>query len=350
MKKMNVAILGAGKIAEVMAATLKGMKNVCCYAVAARDAGRAEAFARKYGFKKAYGSYREMLKDDKVELVYVATPHSHHYEHARLCIDYGRPVLCEKAFCANAQQAGELLLYARQKGVFLTEAIWIRYMPFVKNIRDMLESGIIGEPKLLTANLSYPIDQVERMQSPALAGGSLLDLGVYTLHFAAMLFGQEVKNTFSVCTYTRTGVDEQDSITLVYEDGKMAVLNCSMLTVGDRKGIIQGTKGYMIIENINNFESLTVYDQNHKKIAFQKRPRQITGYEYEVDACVEAIRKGWLEYPDIPHAETLRIMRQMDDIRGTLGVRYPFENGQAGKELTDGNMLPDGNRQDAGGR
>ena len=326
MRKMNVGIIGAGNIAGTMALTLKGMKQVCCYAVAARDKERAEAFAKKYGVKKAYGSYEEMLQDEKVELVYVSTPHSHHFEHAKLCIDHGKPVLCEKAFCANSAQAKELLSYAREKGVFLTEAIWTRYMPFLKTIREVLASGVIGEPKLLSANLSYPVSEAPRMQEPELAGGSLLDLGVYTLHFAAMLFGKEVKSIQAVCTYTEKGMDEQDSITLMFEDGRMAVLNCSMLSVGDRKGMIQGTKGCMVIENINNFESLTVYDADHKKTAFYKRPKQITGYEYEVEACVEAVRKGWLEYPDIPHEETLRIMRQMDEIREKLGVRYPFED------------------------
>ncbi|MBO5292681.1 MAG: Gfo/Idh/MocA family oxidoreductase [Lachnospiraceae bacterium] len=325
---MNVGIIGAGNIAGVMAKTLKGMKHVNRYAVAARDLERAEVFAKEYGMKKAYGSYEELVQDEKVDLVYISTPHSHHFEHAMLCIDHGKPVLCEKAFCANAAQAEELFRYARGKGVFITEAIWTRYMPFLKTMRDVLESGVIGEPKMLSANLSYQIDHVERMQEPALAGGSLLDVGVYTLHFAAMMFGKDVKTISSVCTYTEKGMDEQDSVTLIFEDGKMAVLNCSMLAIGDRKGMIHGTKGYAVIENINNFESMTVFDSNHKKIAFYKRPKQISGYEYEVEASLEAVRKGWLEYPDIPHEETLRIMRQMDEIRGQLGVRYPFENSE----------------------
>lgn len=328
MRRMNVGIIGAGNIAGVMAKTLKGMKHVNRYAVAARDLERAEAFAKEYGMKKAYGSYEELVQDDKVDLVYISTPHSHHFEHAMLCIDHGKPVLCEKAFCANAAQAEELFRYAREKGVFITEAIWTRYMPFLKTMRDVIESGVIGEPKMLSANLSYQIDHVERMQEPALAGGSLLDVGVYTLHFAAMMFGKDVKTISSVCTYTEKSLDEQDSVTLIFEDGKMAVLNCSMLGIGDRKGMIHGTKGYAVIENINNFESMTVFDSNHKKIAFYKRPKQISGYEYEVEASLEAVSKGWLEYPDIPHEETLRIMRQMDEIRRQLGVRYPFENSE----------------------
>lgn len=322
MKKRNVAILGAGNIAGTMAATLQKMKGVCCYAVASRGLGRAQEFAQKFGFEKAYGSYEEMLADDQVELVYVATPHSHHYEHARLCIDYGRPVLCEKAFTADAKQAEELIAYAGKKGVFLTEAIWTRYMPFLQTIQEVLASGIIGELTFLSANLSYPIEHVARMQDKKLAGGSLLDLGVYTLHFAGMIFQTPIQKVAALCTYTQSGVDEQDSITLQYEDGKLAVLNCSMRCQGDRLGLIHGTKGYAVIENINNFEKMTVYDTTSKALASYQRPEQISGYEYEVEASLEAIEKGWLECPAIPHTETLRIMRLMDEIRAQYGVQF----------------------------
>lgn len=325
MKKMRIGILGAGNIAQTMAKTLKTMRGVEAYAVAARDQERAKGFAERFGIKKAYGSYEEMLADDKVELVYIATPHSHHYEHARLCIDYAKPVLCEKSFTVNAEQAEKLFAYAAEKKVFITEAIWPRYMPFLKTIRQVADSGIIGELKFLSANLSYPVSDVPRIVEKELAGGALLDVGVYTIHFAGMIFGSEVKKVSAVCTYTDTGVDEQDSITLVYEDGRMAVLNCSVLCRGDRKGMIHGTKGYIVIENINNFESMSVYDTNSKKIASYKRPKQNTGFEYQVAACVEAIQKGWMEYPDIPHAETVRIMKLMDSVREQFGVRYPME-------------------------
>lgn len=325
MKKMKVGILGAGNIAETMARTLKSMRGVQAYAVAAREQERAQAFAGRFDIKKAYGSYEEMLADDKVDLVYIATPHSHHYEHAKLCIDYGKPVLCEKSFTVNAVQAEELFAYAAAKKVFITEAIWPRYMPFLKTIRQVVDSGVIGEPKFLSANLSYPISEVPRIIQKELAGGALLDVGVYTVHFAGMLFGGDIDSVSAVCTYTDTGVDEQDSITLTYRDGRMAVLNCSMLCRGDRKGMIHGTNGFIVIENINNFESMSVYDVNSKKIASYKRPKQNTGFEYQVAACKEALEKGWLEYPDIPHAETLRIMKLMDTIRSQWGIRYPME-------------------------
>ena len=152
MKKRKMAILGAGNIAEQMARTIRGMRNVQCYAVASRDLKKAEQFAKKFGFKKAYGSYEELVRDEKVELIYVATPHSHHYACAMLCLQHNKPVLCEKAFTVNAAQAQELIRVARERGVLLAEAIWTRYMPMVTMIRGILQSGIIGTPTLLTAS------------------------------------------------------------------------------------------------------------------------------------------------------------------------------------------------------
>ena len=186
---MKVGILGAGRIAATMAKTLNGMKEAEAYAVASRSPEKAEEFARKNHVEKAYGSYEEMLADEEVELVYIATPHSHHLEHGKLCISYGKPVLCEKSFTANAAQARELLDYAAEKKVFITEAIWTRYMPSRKMIDDIIASGELGEIKMISANLGYELTDKERMLRPDLAGGALLDVGVYTLNFASMVLG-----------------------------------------------------------------------------------------------------------------------------------------------------------------
>ena len=198
-------------------------------------------------------------------------------------------------------------------------------MPMLQTIKDVLNGGAIGVPTMLTANLGYTINGVSRLTDPALAGGALLDVGVYTLNFASMIFGTAVEKITSTCTYTKTGVDEQNSITMIFEDGKMAVLNSSMLSISDRKGIIHGTKGFAVVENINNFESITVYGPDYKKIAKYNRPNQISGYEYEVEACVKALQRGLLECPQMPHEETVRIMRMMDGLREEWGIRFPFE-------------------------
>ncbi len=266
-----------------------------------------------------------MLQDKNVDLVYVATPHSEHYDNMMLCIRYKKPVLCEKAFTVNAGQAREVLEYAEKEKVFVTEAIWTRYMPMVNMIKDVLEQGMIGKPELLSANLSYSLEHVQRLYDPALAGGSLLDLGVYPINFASIFFGTDIEKVSSFCTYTETGVDKQETITIQYRDGRVASLTASHCCIGDRKGIIQGTEGFMVIENINNYESFTVYDKERNKILYREAPKQITGYEYEVAACAKALKEGALECPEMPHAETIRVMEFMDERRKEWGIEYPFE-------------------------
>lgn len=308
-----------------MAITLGGMKGVERYAVASRSKEKAELFAREWQFIKAYGSYEELASDPEVDLIYIATPHSHHYEHARMCIGKGKPVLCEKAFTANARQAEDLLAYAKEKGVFITEAIWTRYMPLSLKIQELVKSGVIGTPYTLSANLSYPMSHKERIQRPELAGGALLDIGVYALNFAAMAFGTEIERMESSCQLTATGMDAQENITLFYKDGKMASLQSSIYAKSDRMGVISGDKGQLIVENINCPQSVRVIDDNYNISAVYYAPQCITGYEYQVYASIEAIEKGWLESPYMPHAETLRIMRQMDDLRKAWGVFYPCD-------------------------
>ncbi len=325
MKKLKMAILGAGGIASTMAGTISRMEQVECYAVGSRSLEKAQAFAQKFGFQKAYGSYEELVRDEEVELVYIATPHSEHYENARLCIRHKKPVLCEKAFTANAKQAKELLDYAKKEKVFITEAMWVRYLPMLQTIRAELADGAIGTPTMLTANLGYLISEVPRLQRPDLAGGALLDVGVYPINFARMIFGDRIVKISSACTYTDSGVDEQDSITLIYEDGKVAQLAASMLGLSDRRGTIYGTKGFMVIENINNFESLTVYDTGYRPVKTIEKPEQISGYEYEVEACIRALSEGKLECEEMPHEETLRVMELMDGLREEWGVKFPFE-------------------------
>jgi len=322
---MNFAILGAGKIATTMAITLQPMKGVTCYAVAARDMERAQIFADKYGFARAYGSYLDMLNDENVELVYIATPHSHHYEHIKMCLEHGKHVLCEKAFTANARQAEEVLRMAEDRGLLLTEAIWTRYMPMRQTINEVLKSGLIGKPTSLSANLGYPLEHVERMVKPELAGGALLDLGVYVLNFASMVFGDEIESISASCIKLPSGVDGQETIMLSYQDGKMATLYATMLAQTDRRGMINGTNGYIEIENINNYESIRVYNLERRLIAEYAAPYQITGYEYEVQSAMKAIREGMIECPEMPHIETLRMMQLMDSIREAWEIEFPFE-------------------------
>lgn len=325
MKIYNVGIIGAGHIALKMASTLAALPRTHRYAIASREMRKARRFAKEQGFERAYGSYEELMDDPKVDLIYIATPHAFHFEQAKACILKGKPVLCEKAFTANAAQAEELLKLAEEKQVFIAEAIWTRYLPMSRTIAELVRKGAVGTPYLLSANLGYAITNRERLVRPELAGGALLDVGVYTLNFAAMVFGTEILSTTSTCVKMDNGLDAQDSITLVYPGERMAVLNSSMLARSDRQGIISGDGGHMIIDNINNPQSIKVLDGNYQTVAEFHAPSQVTGFEYEVNACIEALDKGLLQTLDMPHDETLRIMRQMDALRKEWGVRFPFE-------------------------
>lgn len=322
---LKVGILGAGGIACAMAKTISQMPSACCFAIASRDLEKARKFAEKWGIKKAYGSYEEMLSDPGVDLVYVATPHSHHYPHVRLCLEHGKHVLCEKAFTVNAAQARELFRIAKDKRLLLTEAMWTRYLPMRGTINEVLRSGIVGKPWLLTANLGYMISDVERLKEPSLAGGALLDVGVYPLNFAAMVFGNDPVSIQGSAVLSDKGVDRQDSITLRYADGRMAVLNATMMGMSDRRGVIDCDNGMLEIVNINCPQELRVYNRERVLIASYRAPKCITGYEYEVEACIRALDAGGIECPLMLHAETVRMMEWMDGLRAQFGVRYPEE-------------------------
>lgn len=322
---MKIGILGAGNIAQNMANTLNAMEDAQFYAVGSRSMEKAEKFAKEYGVEKAYGSYEDLVSDPEVKLVYIATPHSHHFEHAKLCIEHGKPVLCEKAFMANAKQAKEIFELAKEKKVFIAEAIWTRYLPSRKMIDDVIASGEIGEITFVTANLGYDIKDVERMQRPELAGGALLDVGIYPLTFISMVLGNEIKEVVSTCTKTATGMDEQNAIILKYDNGVMAMAHSGMLAGTEQYGIVYGTKGYLIAENINNVTGIKVYTKDRKLVREFSVPKQITGFEYQVRASMKAIREGRLECEEIPHEESVIMMELMDRLRADWGVRYPFE-------------------------
>lgn len=325
MEKIRVGIIGAGWIACRMAEALAPLSNAEVIAISSRSKEKAQAFAKEYGIPKAYGSYEALVSDDDVDLVYVATPHSHHYPHALLAIEHGKNVLVEKAFTANVREARQLIDLARERKVFITEAIWTRYMPLSHKIKELMESGTIGEPRLLTATLCYMMEQKERILRPDLCGGALLDLGVYVLNFARMYFGTDIKRIVSNCHMGATGVDMMESMSLSYADGRMANLQSGALMLNDRQGIISGTEGYIRVDNVNCPEVVEVW-RDYKLVERYERPADmVNGYEYQVLECKRCIEHGLMESPMMPHAETIAIMQLMDDLRHEWGVKYPMD-------------------------
>ena len=321
---MRVGIIGAGWIAEKAAITLNGLADCEAYAIASRSKEKAEAFAEKWKMRKAYGSYSELIADPSVDLVYVATPHSHHYDVTREALMAGKPCLVEKAFMANYRQAKEIVSLARERKVFLAEAIWTRYQPVVAMMRELIGSRI-GTPKLLTATLGYSMGDKPRIMRADLCGGALLDLGVYALNFVRMFFDADILRITSQCVKSQTGMDLTNAMTLTLSNGVLCNLQSSAACVGDNIGVIAGTDGNLIIDNINNPQKITVNGPDRTYIETIPVPQQITGYEYQFVACRQALIDGLLEPKEMPLEETLYIMQLMDGLRKEWGVKYPMD-------------------------
>ena len=321
---MRVGIIGAGWIAEKAAITLNGLEHCEAYAIASRSKEKADAFAEKWKMRKAYGSYSELIADPDVDLVYVATPHSHHYDVTREALLAGKPCLVEKAFMANHHQAKDIVELAREQKVFLAEAIWTRYQPVVAMMRQLIASRI-GTPRLVTATLGYSMGDKPRIMRADLCGGALLDLGVYALNFVRMFFDADIVSLTSQCVKSQTGMDLTNAMTLVLSDGVLCNLQSSAACVGDNIGVIAGTEGNLIIDNINNPQKITVNGPDRTYIETIHVPQQITGYEYQFIACRQALIDGLLEPCEMPLEETLYIMALMDGLRKEWGVKFPMD-------------------------
>lgn len=324
-KIMKVGIIGTGWIAEKAAVTLNGLDCCEAYAVGSRKQETSAAFAAKCNIKKAYGSYSELIADKDVDLVYVGTPHSHHYDVTREAILAGKPCLVEKAFMANAKQTEDIIRLAHERHVFLAEAIWTRYQPAVGIIRGLIADGRIGQPHLVTATLGYSMGNKLRIMLPELCGGALLDLGVYVLNFVRMFFDADIVDIDGHCVRNDAGMDMTNAITIILKDGILANVQSSALCVGDNTAVIAGTEGNIIIDNVNNPQTITVNGPDRTFVETIHLPQQITGYEYQFLACRQALLDGLTEPREMPHSEMLYIMQLMDDLRRKWGVRYPMD-------------------------
>ncbi|MBQ8913658.1 MAG: Gfo/Idh/MocA family oxidoreductase [Lachnospiraceae bacterium] len=315
MIEFKVGILGAGHIAGKIADTLNKLDAFCPYAIASRDIDRANEFGDKYNIEKRYGSYEELANDPEVELIYIATPHSHHAEQAKMCINAGKPVLVEKAFTCDAASAMEVMKLSEEKKVFCGEAMWIRFLPMYMRLADILNKGVIGRVNSLTCSLGYDLRNKERVTNPELGGGALLDLGVYTLNLSTMIFKAPPAAIASSCARLNTGVDAQEVLQLNYKNGGSCHAFVTMLYNAENNAIIYGDKGYIEIKNINCPEEIIVHV--HQKVVggFKIPEKQISGYEYEFIEARDAIITGKIETSLMPHADTVNILTLVDTLR-----------------------------------
>ena len=325
MENLRVGIIGAGWIAEKAAITLKNLEGASCYAIASRSLEKAQAFAEKWQVTCAYGSYSELIADENVDLMYVATPHSHHYDVTKEALENGKPCLVEKAFMANHRQAADIVRISRERKVFLAEAIWTRYQPAVQIVRQLISNGQIGTPRLITATLGYSMGNKPRIMRPDLCGGALLDLGVYAINFVRMFCDSPIEKMES---QSETGMDLTNAISFTFANGMLANVQSSACCVGDNIGVIAGTEGNIIIDNINNPQRIRINKRDRVFVKDINVPKQITGYEYQFIACKQALEEGLIEPPQMPLEETLYIMKMMDELRFKWGVRYPMDEEQ----------------------
>ena len=336
MKNVKWGIIAPGRIADKFAAALNAVDTAELFAVASRDYDRAERFARKHDAQKAHTDYLQLVQDPDVDIVYVASPHTFHAEHAVLALEHGKPVLCEKPMTINSNQSTLVFETAHQHNVFCMEALWTRFMPVHQEIQKWVSRGAIGEIQMIQASFgfSFDFDPSGRLFDPYLAGGSLLDLGIYPITFAQMIMGDLVPERISaVATKGITGVDENLGMFLQYEDGAIANLSSSTRCNTDYTATILGTKGKIVVPMFWCAESAELYatDRTESQLIEKiERKHFFNGYEWEILEAHNCLRSGSTQSEIMPWDKTLNVIQIMDEIRNQIGVFYPSERPGSG--------------------
>ncbi len=316
---INWGILGCGKIARKFASDLQLLDDTRLLAVASRDADNAAAFAATCGAAYSYNSYESMLGNQELDVVYVATPHGLHYEHVMLCLQYNKAVLCEKAFALNSGQARKMISLAKEKKLFLMEAMWSKFTPSYNTMLQQVREGALGDIKSVLINFGFipqpPI--ADRIFDPALGGGTLLDIGIYNVFYALSVLGKPDSIESSI-TPAATGVDEQCAILFKYDNGAYAQLFSSFCTQLPTEAFINGTKGRIKINH--RFYTPDAIPEFYPGFMDSRQvipvsPTKGWGYHYEAAHVNDCLRKGMTESPVMSHADTLLLMETLDTIR-----------------------------------
>jgi predicted dehydrogenase len=340
MQTVRWGILSTGYIANLFAEGLTAVDSAEIKAVGARSRSSAEAFGERWGVPNRHAGYEALARDPDVDVIYIGTPHPYHFEHTLLCLEAGKHVLIEKPFAMNARQARQMIELARSKGLFLMEAMWTRFLPAMVQVREWLAAGAIGEVEMARANLSFmaEFDPASRLFAPELGGGSLLDVGIYPISFASMIFGAP-KTIASTACLGQTGTDDRSAYLLGYEGGKTALLSSAVRLGVPVEAEIIGTQGYIKIHEpwINprvvtlatpaapGVESRLIFEGNVFDTQTVHLPTQGNGYNYEAIEVGECLRAGRRESRVMPLDESLAIMETLDAIRGQWGLAYPNE-------------------------
>lgn len=316
-------ILATGVIAKNFAETAARMPDIHITAVASRSIDKANAFADAYAIPARHVGVEALASDRSVDIVYVASPHSAHYEEMKLLIAHGKHILCEKSFTTDAKQAAEIYTLAREKGVFVMEAFWTKFIPLYREVERIITSGAIGEIRAVTATYGYVTARQARKFDPQLAGGTLLDIGVYAIGFACMALGYEFDAIHSALVMNPEGTDATDAI-LLRRGNAIANLTCAIGANIPTHGAIYGTLGHIDLPDFKNPQRMTLHVDGQPPVEYDA-PFEINGFEYEIreaQSCVLAEK----QHSDILTPEqSIAVMRIMDEVRRQNQLRFPFE-------------------------
>lgn len=325
-KAINWGIIGPGKIAHKFAQDLAQIESARLSAVLSRSEERAKEFAQAYEAPHAYADPSAFLTCPELDIVYVATPHSHHYEHTMRCLRAGVPVLCEKAFALNSAQAREMTGLAREKGVFLMEALWTRFLPSTLKVLELIEQGAIGRPLSVKADFGFKAqpDPEGRLFSPSLAGGALLDIGIYPVFLAYLILGQPDKLQ-AMAQFSPTGVDQELGVLFHYDNGSMAHLHATLQALTKTEAFIYGEEG--TIHWHTRWHEPTSFSliSPEGRLSNFHFDWEGNGYIYEAKEAMRCLREGLQESPLWPLQQTEGLMALLDQVRSAIGLKYPGE-------------------------
>ena len=326
MRKFRWGILGTGAIASQFVRGLRSVPEAEVLAVGSRSEASAAKFADKRNIPRRHASYHALASDPDVDVVYIATPHPFHAENATLCLEAGKAVLCEKPFCVNAAEAERVVGLAREKGLFLMEGMWTRFFPLMGEVRRLVSEGALGEVRMLNVDFGFRADPdpASRLFAPGLGGGALLDVGVYCVSFASMVLGRP-SGSVGISHLGETGVDEQASIGLEHEGGRLANLSIGIRTTTPQEATIMGTEGYVRIHAPWwRPESMTISRPGEEDETVEV-PVTGNGFGYEAAEVMRCLEAGKTESEIMPLDETVSVMKTMDSIRAAWGLKYPGE-------------------------
>ena len=327
-EKIRWGILGTGRIARAFAEGLKFTKNGTLNAISSRNKLSAQKFADEWKIPYAYSSYQEMAKSEVIDAVYIATPHTEHAKNSILCMENGKAVLCEKPFAVNADQVSAMIETARQKNILLMEGMWSRFPPLMQEIRNMINENIIGEVRTIFADFGFKPEKKDlnnRLFNPNLAGGSLLDVGIYPVSFSFMLNGKPDSFTTD-WTCGESGIDEQASVNLKYSNGSMAILHSSLQSDTPQEAFISGTEGSIRIhKQCWKPQKATITSNKNSKTKIIEIPFVGNGFNYEAEHFGQLLLNGFKESDILPLNESLDIISLLDEIRKSWNLIYPFE-------------------------